>query len=399
MIQMVIRGRDSIRRAGETAEKMGIGKPLIVGSKHLIPRLKQFLPMEAPVFTGYHPNPDLSDAEAGVRMYREAGCDGLISIGGGSAMDTAKAVKAWLYAGSYEALKRGGLRVPEGSDAAPEKITSLRALKERTLRQRNTGSVPHLAIPGTAGSGAEATAAAVVYEKGKKLNVSHPALLPEGVILDAALLDTLPLYHKKSSALDAFCQGVESYWARAATEDSRVHAFLAFQGVLDNLKGYLAGDPRAAEQMMDASYQSGRAIFHTRTTAAHAMSYQITQRMGLAHGHACALTLPVLWDLLTENEETRDLMAGLASRMRLGDPSMGSRLIRGMMLEMEMPLPERPTDEMLNELTDSVNVERIGNHPMALTRDQIRAVYRRAFIPLPEMEKQACLDIWRYYGT
>ena len=98
MIQKVIRGRDSIRQAGEMADRLGICRPLIVGSKHLTPRLKQFLPMDAPVFSGYHPNPDLSDAEAGVRLYQEAGCDGLISIGGGSAMDTAKAVKAWLSA-------------------------------------------------------------------------------------------------------------------------------------------------------------------------------------------------------------------------------------------------------------------------------------------------------------
>ena len=399
MIQKVIRGRDSIRQAGDMTEKMGMRKPMIVGSKHLIPRLRQFLPMDAPVFTGYHPNPDLSDAEAGVNLYREQGCDGLISIGGGSAMDTAKAIKAWLCAGSYDALKRGEVRIPEGTGTAPEKIPSPQALKERALRQQSSAFIPHLAIPGTAGSGAEATSAAVVYEKGKKMNVGHPALLPEGVILDAALLESLPAYHKKSCALDALCQGIESYWARAATEDSRVHAFLAFQGVLDNVRAYLAGDPHAAEQMMDASYQSGKAIFITRTTAAHAMSYQITQRMGLAHGHACAMTLPVLWDLLTDNEETRNMMAGLASRMRLGDPSMGSRLIRGLMLEMELPVPERPDEKMLDILTDSVNPERMGNHPMALSREQIRAVYRRAFTPLSEMERQACIDIWKYYGT
>lgn len=398
MIQKVIRGRDSIRRVGEMAEKLGIRRPLIVGSKHLIPRLQQFLPMEAPAFTGYHPNPDLSDAEAGVRLYGETGCDGLISIGGGSAMDTAKAIKGWLCAGSIEALKRNELTIPEGAEA-PEKITCPQALKDLAQRTRRTAFIPHLAIPGTAGSGAETTAAAVVYEERKKLNVSHPALLPEGVILDAALLESLPAYHKKSSALDALCQGIESYWAKAATEDSRVHAFLAFRGVLDNVKAYLAGDPHAAEQMMDASYQSGRAIYYTRTTAAHAMSYQITQKMGLAHGHACAVTLPVLWDLLTENGETRDMMAELAGRMRLGDPGMGSRLIRGLMLDMDLPVPERPNEETLDQLADSVNPERMGNHPMALSRVQIRAVYRRAFTPLGEAEKQACADIWKYYGA
>ena len=159
------------------------------------------------------------------------------------------------------------------------------------------------------------------------------------MILDAELLESLPEYHKKSCALDALCQGIESWWARAATEDSRVHSFLAVRGVLDNLKAYLAGDPHAAEEMLDAAYQSGRAIFTTRTTAAHAMSYQITKLLGPAHGHACALTLPVLWDMLTENEETRPMMADLAEKMRLGDPLMGSRLLRGILADLDMLPP------------------------------------------------------------
>ena len=399
MNQKVIRGRDSILKAAEAMEAIGIRRPLIVGSMHLIPRLQRIGALKAaPVFSGYHPNPDLSDAENGVKTYREQECDGMISIGGGSAMDTAKAIKAWMSAENMEDLKANRLNIPE-LPAPAEKILRPQDLKERAGRQRGRTYIPHLAIPGTAGSGAETTATAVVYENGVKLSLSHPALLPEGVILDAGLLDSLPEYHKKSCALDALSQGIESYWAKAATEDSRVHAFLAFRGVLDNLKGYLAGDPHAAEEMMDASYQSGRAIYTTRTTAAHAMSYQITKMLGPAHGHACAMTLPVLWDLLVENEETRAMMADLAEKMGLGDPMMGSRLLRGILLDLEMTAPPMPTEAELDRLASSVNAERLGNHPMALTQAQIRAVYRRAFTPMGENERQACLDIWKYYGT
>ena len=119
-----------------------------------------------------------------------------------------------------------------------------------------------------------------MYENGQKISIGHPCLLPEGVILDSALLDSLPDYHRKSCALDALSQGIESYWSRAATEESRVHAYLAILGVLDNLKAYLAGDAHAADEMLEAAYQSGRAIQITRTTAAHAMSYQLTKTGG-----------------------------------------------------------------------------------------------------------------------
>ncbi len=399
MIQKVIRGRGCVRQAAEAAEALGITRPLIVGSRHLIPQLQRLKGLEnAPAFSGYHPNPDLADAEAGVRMYRESGCDGLISIGGGSAMDTAKAIKAWLCSDSPEAMKRNELNLP-AETGGTGKITGLQDLKSRARRASVRSALPHLAIPGTAGSGSEATATGVLYEHGKKLSIAHPALLPEGVLLDAGLLDSLPDYHRKSCALDALSQGIESYWAKAATEDSRVHAYLAIRGVLDNLKAYLAGDPHAAEEMMDASYQSGKAIFVTRTTGAHAMSYQITKLLGPAHGHACALTLPVLWDLLTENEDTREMMADLAGMMRLGDPMMGSRLLRGILIDLDMQAPPMPSAETLDVLADSVNPERLGNHPMSLTRDQIRVVYRKAFTPLAPNERQACLDIWKYYGA
>ena len=400
MVQKLIRGRGCTGRIPEMMEALGMKRPLIVGSRSLIPQLRRTEALrDAPAFSGYHPNPDLADAEAGVTLYREAECDGLISVGGGSAMDTAKAVKAWMLAPDPEALKRNDLKIPVSTaEATPVKITSPRELKELAAKSRARTVIPHIAVPGTAGSGSEATATAVMYENGQKLSLSHPALLPDGVLLDAALLESLPEYHRKSCALDALSQGIESYWARAATEESRVHAFLAFQGVLDNLKAYLAGDPHAAEQIMDASYQSGKAIFFTRTTAAHAMSYQITKLLGPAHGHACALTLPVLWDLMTENPETRETMADLAEKMRLGDPLMGSRLLRGILIDLDLSLPPMPSDEVMEKLTASVNPERLGNHPMTLNREQIRAVYRRAFTPLPEMERQACLDIWKYYG-
>ncbi len=372
MIQKVIRGRGSVNRIPALMEKLGMERPLIVGSGKLTPRLlRQDALSGAPVFSGYHPNPDLADAEGGARMYREHGCDSLISLGGGSAMDTAKAVKALLCADGMDAVRAG-------------------ALAEKRI--------PHIAIPATAGSGAEATANGVLYENGVKLSLGHPLLLPEGVVLDASLLDSLPEIHKKSCALDALSQGIESYWSAAATEESRVHAYLAIRGVLDNLKAYLAGDPHAAEEMLDAANQSGRAIFLTRTTAAHAMSYQLTKLLGLPHGQACLVTLPTLWDMMCAAEETKAVMESLASVTRLGSPMMGSRLLRGLLIDLDMEPPEPPSEEVFRKLTDSVNAERLSNFPLKLERADIERIYRLSFRPVREPERQACLDIWRYYA-
>ena len=371
--QIVRRGRGSLAKVPELAEKLGITRPLIVGSKHLTGALLKKVPalLAMPVFSEYHPNPDILDALPAAELFRKGKCDGIISVGGGSAMDTAKAVKAILHAGSPEDALAGKY---------PEKMET-----------------PHLAVPGTAGTGAEATQNAVVYEGNTKKSLTHPDLRPDAVILDAELLDSLPEYHKKSAALDALSQGIESFWSRSATEDSRVHAYLAILGVLDNLKAYLAGDSHAAEEMLDASFQSGKAIQITRTTAAHAMSYQLTKRLGLAHGHACLVTLPVLWEMMQDREEMKDLLSDLAAKMRLSDPQMVPKLLRGILYDLEMEIPPMPDPEILEALVSSVDPNRLGNHPVEMKEDEIRAAYRRAFTPLCAAERQACLDIWTYY--
>ena len=375
-MQKVISGTGSIKKVSDLAAKLHIRHPMIVGMEPLTCRLLRAAPslLQSPVFSAFHSNPDLSDATAGADMYRKEGCDGLISIGGGSSIDTAKAIKALINVHSSEDAADN--RFPDNMD---------------TL---------HIAVPGTAGTGSEATQTAVVYIGGKKISLNHPGLLPEGVVLDASLLESLPLYHKKSCALDALSQGIESYWCASATDDSRVHAYLAILGVLDNLKDYLSGNVHAAEEMLNASYQSGKAILITRTTAAHAMSYELTKRFGLAHGHAVMITLPVLWEMAVKKEEMTPVLNELTRIMRLGNPLMVPKLLRGIMIDLEMSIPDIQQDEhILDDLTDSVNTERLNNHPVKLSRNELRETYRKAFTPLRAMEKQACLDIWRYYGS
>lgn len=366
-MQKLLRGRGSLARLPELMEKLGVSRPLVVG-RALAARLPE---MGGVVFSGYHPNPDWADCASAAALYCSQGCDGLISLGGGSAMDTAKAVKALLL-----------------SEDAARALTG----------EFPSGGPRHIAIPATAGTGAEATQFAVVYVDGVKHSLSHPALLPDGVVLDAALLDTLPEYHRKACALDALCQGIESYWARGATEDSRVNAYLAILGVLDNLRPYLAGDAHAAEEMLEAAYRSGKAIQVSRTTAAHAMSYGLTKRLGIAHGHACALTLPFLWEQMVNQEDMLPTLMELADAMRLGSELVVPRLLCGVLLDLDMTAPALPDPAILDELAGTVNAERLGNHPVALDRDAIRRIYRRAFTPLSPNEAQACLDIWRYYG-
>lgn len=354
--------------------EMGVTRPMLVAGQRTKDVFFARTGMTLPVFGGFHPNPDLADCEAGAALMREKHCDGLISLGGGSAMDTAKGIKALMLA-STDDVRHSAL--PEGA------------------------TLPHLAIPGTAGTGAETTAVAVLYENGQKLSVDHPALLPEAVLLDGSLLDTLPEYHKKACAMDALAQGIESWWAKKATADSRVHAEAAISGVLDHLRAYLQpGEDAhpAQDAMLRAAYESGLAILTTRTTAAHAMSYQITKKLGAAHGHACMLTLPHLWLHLAQNPAHHALLTSLSRCMGGHSPEDGAWLLLGLLCALELDSIAMPDDDTLDALAASVNVERLGNHPEALTTEQLRQLYVRAFTPLDDESRQKALNTWNAYG-
>ena len=369
MEQRILRGRGSLSSVGELMEQLHISRPLLVCAKWMAAK---YPGTPAAHFDGYHPNPDFADCLAGAALYRASGCDGLISLGGGSSMDTAKGIKALLTAETPEAAMKSQLN--------------------------NSALVPHIAIPGTAGTGSEATAVAVLYVDGQKLSLNHPGLVPDGAVLDGSLLDTLPDYHRKSCALDALCQGVESYWAAKATADSRVHAARAIRGVLESITKYLAGDEAAADAMMEAAWESGRAIRTTATTAAHAMSYQITKKLGLAHGHACITTLPALWERLLAEPSQAEVMAGLAELLGVERKEDAPKLVRGLVLDIDMTPGVSPDEAMLDYLMSTVNVERLSNHPERLTQAELREIYAQSFTPMGDTDRMTCLEIWRRYG-
>ncbi len=370
-MQHVVRGRGSLTGANIAAllEALSVQKPLLVCGSRMAAVFRERTGMDWPVFSGYHPNPDLADSTAGADMYRACGCDGLISLGGGSAMDTAKAVKELLQTGDMVRVKRSDL--PEGV------------------------GLPHIAIPGTAGTGSEATPFAVVYVDGQKLSLDHPQLLPEAVVLDSTLLATLPEYHKKSCAMDALCQGIESWWAKGATVESRMHALRAVRGVLTDYTAYVAGDADAADGLLEAAYESGLAIAVSRTTAAHAMSYQLTKQLGYAHGHACMLTLPWLWQIAEEEAETAAVQRMLTEALGLPEPGALAVPLLGMLAESGMTA-DKPVDVLQAvRMAEQVNVQRLGNHPQALTQEKLRAVYTVALKPMDGDEKRKYAEQWR----
>lgn len=311
-------------------------------------------------FSDFAPNPCYESAVAGTARFREADCDLIAAAGGGSAMDVAKCVK---------------------------RFANMDLTGNCLVQDVPPGSVPLLAIPTTAGTGSEATRFAVIYCQGRKQSVAHDGCLPDAVVLDPGLLETLPDYHRKASMLDALCHAMESFWSLRASPESRDCARRAIRLLLRAADAYLQNTPAGNRDMLTAANLAGRAINLTQTTAGHAMCYGLTGLYGLAHGHAAALCVLRLWPYMVRNVHRAAHPAQLEETFRALAEAMGcasaeeaiekySRFFAGLTL----PVPKvREADTAA--LVPTVNAQRLQNNPVPLDPEDIQALYRQILHP------------------
>lgn len=273
----------------EEVIKLGGEKPLIVTSKGMVRRagfselvrLLRKRNMNVAVFNEVEPEPSLETAERCLRSAREHGCDVIIGLGGGSAMDVAKKVAGDL-------------------------------------------GLPKIMIPTTAGTGSEVTHEVVLKVGGKKKAFVGEEFLADVAIIDPELMLTMPRRLVASSGIDALAHAVESYYCRRANELTKALSRRAYQLICENLGKALAHDRNAVYNMALASTMAGMAFGNSGTTLCHALSYPLSNR-GVPHGIAVAITLiPALEFNQVDKELTRKVKAllkatGLPLRYE-GDP-------------------------------------------------------------------------------
>lgn len=222
-------------------------------------------------------NPTTSDALKLAAVIDHERPDVIVAVGGGSAIDLAKAARM---------LTPDRARLRDALAGCPSALRSDPPLL--------------VAVPTTAGTGSEMTCFATLYHNREKVSLDTPGARPDHALLDAELVRTCPSEVAVAAVLDALCHAIESAWSRHATPVSRRHAAAAAAALVHNLA---PGQPTAgrlspdrAEQRQLAAAVAGIAIGLTRTTAAHAFSYRLTTHHGIAHGYACALNLVWLAD-------------------------------------------------------------------------------------------------------
>ena len=337
--------------------------------------LEERLGIQVTRFSDYAPNPAYEPAVKGAEIFRKEGCDCIVAVGGGSAMDVAKCVK--LFA------------------TLDPSVSYLEQSYE-------DNGIPFLAVPTTAGTGSEATHFAVIYDGGKKLSIAHESSVPQAVVFDPTTLVSLPDYQRKATMMDALCHAIESCWSVKADEKSRKIAKEAIWQVLSAKDDYLANTPEGNQSMLLAANMAGKAINLTQTTAGHAMCYKLTGTFGISHGHAAALCVSVLWPFMIAHADEcvypegesglRQVFSELADLWGALTPQEAAAQFSALVAELGLDTLRRPdakeggsaepveaTQELISTLADSVNLQRLKNNPVALTRDEIVELYEEIF--------------------
>lgn len=331
--QQIYQTTSYVKKVNSLLEKIHANRPFIVVDSFLQKRVNKSF-KNAVVFSGFTSNPKYEEMLAGLKLFKDNNCDVVISIGGGSCIDVAKAIKLSL-----------------NSDTKCDKPT---------FRQNYIyNSIKHICLPTTSGTGSESTRHSVLYLNGVKQSICNSAILPDYVILNPKFVLTVPSYQKKCTAMDAFCQCIESLWSKKANKVSKKYATKGIELFKNCYKGYLSNDFDSVKQMQLVANFSGKAINISETTAAHALSYKITSLYGIPHGHAVAICMNAL---LEKN----------GSKLKCKYKELFDKAASH--FDLNLFINEDPKD--IDVLVSSVNLDRLSNFPISI---DIFNIYRYIF--------------------
>ena len=318
-------------------------RPFAIMGRHIadsaVEKLLDKIQVKVGRYFGVMENPSEESVAAAQRAFEEFEGDLLISIGGGSAIDTAKAVK-------YKLLDSQGYNNPA-----------------------------HIAVPTTAGSGSEATHFAVVYRDGVKCSVTDATLLPENVILDSALLYSLSEQQQKVSLLDALCHGIESLISRNSTAESREYAIYSIKMILEKYKSYVSGNKTVYKDIFAASNYAGRAINISKTTVGHAMSYVLTSDYGISHGQAVALCLISVLRYAEKQYRRKEELNSVCTALGCKEGQSAADRLLEVYRNMHLQNPFDLSDAIPEILAQKVNAERLANSVVIFDEKDLGEIY------------------------
>ena len=280
-------GAGASQEIGPVLETLGLKKPLIVTDRFIFnqglpERLQQALPkgVESRVFADSVPDPTVSSVEACLECLKAGNHDCVVGFGGGSSIDTAKAVAVLAVLGG-------------------------RMQDYKAPHEQSQPGLPIVAIPTTAGTGSEATRFTIVTEEntGEKMLCIGLAYLPVAALVDFELTLTKPMRLTADTGIDSLTHAIEAYVSRHANPFSDAFARPAMKAIWNRLPTacFEPGNRPAREAMMLAATQAGIAFSNSSVALVHGMSRPIGARFHVPHGMSNAMLLPTITEFSAES--------------------------------------------------------------------------------------------------
>lgn len=297
-------GEGSVNEAGDLAKTLDIKKILIVtdaflaksGMAQRIQDIYKKAGVDAEVFPGAEPNPTDKNVESGLKVYRDTKCDGIVSLGGGSSHDCAKAI-------GLVAANGGKIADFEGIDKSSKEMT------------------PLMAINTTAGTASEITRFCIITDTSRKVKMAIVdwRVTPKVSINDPELMVGMPPSLTAATGMDALTHAVEAYVSTAANPLTDSSALTAITMITQYLpKAVANGDYMIArDKMAFAQYLAGIAFNNASLGYVHAMAHQLGGYYNLPHGVCNAILLPYVesFNLISNLNRFRDIARAMGEKV------------------------------------------------------------------------------------
>ncbi len=362
-------GRNRVSELGEITSKYG-KKAIIVTGKGstkksgLLDRAIEYLKLagvESVVYDKVSQNPLTTTAIEGAEFAKANQCDVVVGIGGGSIMDCAKGIA---FIVENEGDINDYIFAKKASDAA----------------------LPLILVPTTCGTGSEGNGFAVLTnpETGDKKSLRCSAIVAKASIIDSELMETMPPHILASVGFDAFCHCMEAYVAKIAQPMTDIMALEGLRLVGDHLVKIYQGNgtPEDWDAISLASTIGGMVINTAGVTLAHGMEHPASGLKDLVHGRGLAALTPAIVEMSIQGNPEK--FAKVSQAIGGTDENDCASAIRTLLknLDLQVTLSEQGILEQdIDWMTENffkVSIGNMNNHPIELTEDMIKEIYRKA---------------------
>ncbi|TET17737.1 MAG: iron-containing alcohol dehydrogenase [Dehalococcoidia bacterium] len=377
---VLIFGSGASQRVGEESRKLGVKKGLIVTDEVLLKlgildNIKQVLSqakVQFTIYSGVFTEPTVEFVQEGLKTYKENGCDFLLAIGGGSAIDTAKAI-------TVMATNAGSIEDYMGLGKIPK------------------AGAPFIAIPTTAGTGSEVTQFTIITDTKRdvKMLIGSPFLIPREAIVDPLLTLSMPRGLTAATGIDALTHAIEAYVSVKAQPMSDIFCLSAIELISGNLRQAWSNgnNLEAREKTMLGALQAGIAFSNSSVALVHGMSRPVGAYFHVAHGVSNAALLGVVTEFSLIGNPAR--YARIAKAMGenvehltiLEAADLAAKSIKRLVQDIKIPsLQELGVDkEKLDKLAPQMAEDAIAsgspaNNPRQATKEEIIELYKLAYL-------------------